>query len=331
MRFRNLTLMLILCFCGRGLVPSVSAQDTPPSLYRDAIRRLVDEVYNEGRIGAVDELFAATYTRHPDATDRDGFKRNILALRAAMPDLEAQSLLLIVEENSAALHLSIRGTFVADMVFPDSVPIPATNQPIALIVSSVFVFNEQGQIDIEWTAFDNLSFLAAIGLLEPVASWNAPDEAFTPAASSATIQASEMIARYYQAMNAGDFGFIQEQLLDGFVSYNPFGDFDREGYVGDWWSLREALSGFTIAVEMTVAEGDWVAAACTLQGTFDRVFRLADGSSVPPTGGRIELTLVTFHQFDEQGRLRQIRELYDGYSLLAQIKLVPDQPPVNPQ
>jgi len=82
---------------------------------------------------------------------------------------------------------------------------------------------------------------------------------------------------------------------------------------------------------MTVAEGDWIAAAYSLQGTFDRVFVLPDETAVPPTGGRIELTIVTVHRFDEQGRLRQIRELYDGYSLLAQIKLVPDQPPVNPQ
>lgn len=328
MRFRSVTLVLILCFCGQA---RAFAQGNPASPYRDAIRRLVDEVYNQGQIGAVDELFAATYTRYPAATDRDGFKRNILALRAAMPDLEARPLLLIVEENSAALHLSIHGTFVTDMVFPDSVPIPATNQPLALIVSSVFVFNEQGQISIEWNAFDNLSFLAAIGLLEPVAFWSAPDEAFTPAASPATAQAGALIASYYQALNAGDFDFIQGWLSPDFVGYNPFGDFDREGYVQDWRSLRDALSGFTIAVQMTVAEGDWIAAAYSLQGTFDRVFVLPDETAVPPTGGRIELTIVTVHRFDEQGRLRQIRELYDGYSLLAQIKLVPDQPPINPQ
>lgn len=328
MRFCSVTLVLILCVCGQA---RASAQGTPASPYRDAIRRLVDEVYNQGQIGAVDELFAATFTRHPAATDRDAFKRTTLALRAAMPDLEARPLLLIVEENSAALHLSIRGTFVADMVFPDSVPIPATNQPLALIVSSVFVFNEQGQISIEWNAFDNLSFLAAIGLLEPVAFWNAPDETFMPESSSATAQAHGMIASYYQALNAGDFDFIQGWLSPDFAAYNPFGDFDREGYVQDWRSLRDALSGFNITVQMTVAEGDWIAAVYSLRGTFDHVFVLPDETAVPPTGGQIELMIVTVHRFDEQGRLRQIRELYDGYDLLAQIKLVPDQPPVDPQ
>jgi hypothetical protein len=82
---------------------------------------------------------------------------------------------------------------------------------------------------------------------------------------------------------------------------------------------------------MTTAEGDWIAVVYTVSGTFDRNFLLPDGSAVPPTGGHIKLDIITFHQFNEQLLLLQTREIYDGWSLLSQIKLVPENMPINSQ
>jgi predicted ester cyclase len=327
MRLHRAVFALTILFYGLGAASTVSAQDTSTLQYREAIRRLVDEVYNKGQIGVLDEIFAETYTRYPAMTDRDSFKKNVLALRAAFPDLMATPVLLIAQGNTVALHLVIRGTFEGDLVFPDSVPIPATHQPLELIVNSVFVFTEQGKASIEWTAFDNLSFLAAIGIIEPLAFWDAPDWQIAPTPSSVTAAAKDTMSAYYQAMSAGDFDFVRAHLLENFVGYNPFGDFDRDGYIQDWRSLHDALSDFQITIQMTTAEGDWIAVVYTLSGTFNRDFVLADGSTVPPTGGQIKLDIITFHQFTEQLLLQQTREIYDGWSLLSQIKLVPDNPP----
>lgn len=301
---------------------TVSAQETTPSPARIAIQRLIDEAYNKGEIGVIDEIFAPTYARYPVNADQNDIKNTILALRGAIPDLQATPVLLLVEENSAALSLSIQGTLKADLVFPNSIPIPATKQPLELVINSVFIFNEQDTISIEWNAFDNLSFLANIGLMEQVAFWKAPNEPIAPVASSITLSAKDLVLGYYDAMNRGDFAFIEAQLREDFTGYNPFGVLDRAGYTADWHALYNALSNFTITIGETTAEGDWIAAVFTLTGTFDRDFVLQDGSIVPPTGGVIELTIITFHQFDAQQQLRQTREIYDGWSLLSQIKLV---------
>ena len=99
----------------------------------------------------------------------------------------------------------------------------------------------------------------------------------------------------------------------------------------DWAAAISITSNngidFQITIQMTTAEGDWIAVVYTLSGTFNRDFVLADGSTVPPTGGQIKLDIITFHQFTEQLLLQQTREIYDGWSLLSQIKLVPDNPP----
>jgi predicted ester cyclase len=324
-RIITLALALVLLNSFARLNGRATAQDTNP--HREAIQRFIDEAYNRGEAGVVDEIFAPPYIRYPVNADATGIKNTIWALRAAMPDLQATPVLLLAEGNSVALSLSIRGTLLSDLVFPDSLPIPATNQPLELVVNSLYIFNEQGTITIEWNAFDNLSFLANIGLLQQVDFWNAPSQPITPVASGMTPFAQDLIIDYLDAMNRGDYAYVQARLQENFIGYNPFGSLDAPGYVADGQALYNALAGFNLQLEVTTAEGDWIAAVYVLNGSFERDFRLQDGTFVPPTGGVIKLTIITFFQFDAEGRFRETREIYDGWSLLSQIKLVSGEVP----
>jgi hypothetical protein len=311
-----------------SLTARVSAQEPAPSPYRSAIQRLIDEAYNQGEISVIDEIFAPTYIRYPANTDRTGIKTSHPGAAGRCPTCRPPRSCCLSREQRGAESLPSRIS-ESDLVVSRQRTDPATHQPLEMVVNSLFVFNEQDTISVEWNAFDNLSFLANIGLMEQVAFWNAPDEPIEPAASSMTPYAKDLVLNHYDAMNRGDFAFIQARLRADFTGYNPFGSLDRDGYTADWRALYNALANFHITIEATTGEGDWIAAVYTLRGTFDRDFYLQDGSVVPPTGGGITLTIITFHQYDDQGQLRQTREIYDGWSLLSQIKLVSGRCPAK--
>jgi predicted ester cyclase len=266
-----------------------------------AIRQLVDEVYNAGNIAAVDTIFAENYTRYPEATDRDSFKRIILGLRAAMPDFQAKAVILVNEGDAVALHLHMQGTLVNELIFPESFPIPPNSQNVTMVANIIYRFNEMGQIIEEWNGFDNLSFLAQVGAIPmPASIWNAPSDAVTVAAGATRDQNLLTIQSYFNALQNGDFASMQQALLDNFIAYNPFGSFDRGGFIDDWWALKNALPDLSLRVDSVIIQGDQVVVRYALQGTFAQNFVMADG-------------------VDEVQRIVEIREIYDGFSFLIQL------------
>jgi len=287
------------------------------------IRQLVDEVYNTGNIAAVDTIFAENYTRYPEATDRDSFKRTILGLRAAMPDFQARAVILVHEGDMAALHLYMQGTLVNELIFPDSFPIPPNSQNITMVANIIYRFNEMGQVVEEWNGFDNLSFLAQVGAIPmPASIWNAPGDTVTVGASATRDQHLLTVQSYFNALQNGDFNDVQHMLTDNFTAYNPFGSFDRGGFIDDWWALKNALPDLSLRVDSVTVQGDQIVVRYTLRGTFSQTFVMTDGTVSPPSGNAVELMFVSFFRVDEAQRIVEIREIYDGFSFLVQLGVV---------
>lgn len=310
---------------------ALAAQEPDPlQLQRAVIQRLVQDVYNEGNVSVVDELFAESYVLYPAETDRTAFKNRILSLRSAMPDFQAQTVLLIAEENRVALHLALSGTLVNELVFPDSVPIPPTGEVINMVASSVFVFNQEGRIVEEWTAFDNLTFLMGIGAAPPIETWVGPTEPLEVPPAPPVVAHESIATVFVQAISGQDFIFIEQSLSEDFVAYSPFGALSAAEYIQDLQAFRTAFPDLTITVEAMVAQGDSIAVLYTLRDTFTGEFRYGEDAVFSPTNQSLELLTVAFFQFDVNSRILEIRELYDSWHFLVELDLLPRAPEGTP-
>ena len=80
--------------------------------HKDTVRRIFEEVVNQGKLDLVDELFHPDFeTRTPEGTfDREGFKAYVEGWRAAFPDVFCEVGNLLVEGNAVAWSVRARGT-----------------------------------------------------------------------------------------------------------------------------------------------------------------------------------------------------------------------------
>ena len=81
------------------------------------LRRLFEEVWNQGNLAAVDELLAADYVLHDPAMlirGPEGFKAYVSAFRAAFPDIHATIEDQIAEEDKVAMRAHFEAAYAFD-------------------------------------------------------------------------------------------------------------------------------------------------------------------------------------------------------------------------
>jgi predicted ester cyclase len=325
--------LLVMCVLAVLIISAVvtpyptSAQDGAEGSLRDTALTVVDQIYNYGNVTIISEKFAADYVRQPGAMDRVALMGNIMAFRAAMPDLHAVPELVIVEDNWVALRLRLQGNFAYELAFPDTLPIAPNGQPVEMMVNIIFHFNDQGQVVEEWDGFDNLNFLSRIGVIAP------PAPILEPAVDNAGVSQPGMeeqnvgaVHQYFEALNQGNLQALAANIPATFVAHNPFGVLDQAGFVRDLDSLHNAMPDLNVSVDRLIKEGNWTAALHTMRGTFTGNFVMADGAVVPPTNRPFELLTVAFFCHDQQGAIVEMWELYDSWDFLTQLGLVLSSP-----
>ena len=132
---------------------------------KDTIRRMFDEVINNGKIDVVDELFAEDFETHtPQGTfDREGFKGYVLAWRAGFPDIVCDVDDLIEEGDRIAWSVRARGTHTGDFN-----GIPATGRSVDFLSLNIGEF--RGGRAVKHTVLMNdVAMLTQLGLMEPPA------------------------------------------------------------------------------------------------------------------------------------------------------------------
>jgi predicted ester cyclase len=93
----------------------------------DVIRRMFDEVINQGKVELVDELFDPDFVSEtPQGTlDREGFRQYVLGWRAGFPDVHCEVGDLVEEGDRVAWSIRAVGTHTGDFM-----GIPATGRSI---------------------------------------------------------------------------------------------------------------------------------------------------------------------------------------------------------
>ncbi|MBX3080437.1 MAG: ester cyclase [Anaerolineae bacterium] len=305
-------------------VPSLAQGEVDPVEFRhkEIVRTVVDAIYTQGNVGVMDGFYTPTFTRHPSNSDLLTVKVSILALKAAIPDLRPSIPLIIADGNLVAFRLRLDGTLVNELVFPNSVPIPATNQPITLLTNIVMRFDENNLIAEEWDGFDNLGFLVQIGAIPPPQT--EPVElplVFNIQPSPREQQNKEATLAYYDGLSRNDFSVIDAYLRPDMSAYSVFGKMDRTAQNNDLSFLRNAMPDLSYTVDQVLAEANWTAVMYHVRGSFTQPYAASPDQPIQPTNQPFDLLVVTLYQFDEQGQVVESYELFDSFSFLSQLGL----------
>jgi len=131
------------------------------------IQRLVDEVLNDGNTEVLSEIFAPGYMGHLPASETtwpsltvESYNELAILLRNAIPDIRVIPEIVISDGEWVAMRAVLQGTFESE--FYDLSP---TRQPINLVFTILYRFNDEGKIVEEWLEYDTLAFAQQFGVV----------------------------------------------------------------------------------------------------------------------------------------------------------------------
>ncbi len=109
------------------------------------VRRLIEEVWNQGNLAVFDELYAPNFIFHepafPEVRTREDDKRWLIESRSAYPDFHLTIEDLIAEGDQVAVRFTARGTHQREGMglLPTGKQITVTGIAIARIANDKFV------------------------------------------------------------------------------------------------------------------------------------------------------------------------------------------------
>jgi steroid delta-isomerase-like uncharacterized protein len=130
---------------------------------RAVVRRFVDEVVNQGKIEALDEVVHADFVDHsPDpgqAPGREGLRQALIVLRRAFPDFHSTHEQIIAEGDMIAYREISRATHAGEFH-----GIPATGRRVE-VEEMHMVRMAAGKIAEHWALYDTLGMMRQLGVL----------------------------------------------------------------------------------------------------------------------------------------------------------------------
>jgi steroid delta-isomerase-like uncharacterized protein len=132
-------------------------------------RRLLDEAFNAGNIGVVDELVTADFVNHDSAAPEptvgpDAAKASIKGYRAAFPDLRIAIEDQIADDDRVVTRWSAKGTHEGELM-----GMPATGKQATVIGITIDRIVD-GRIAETWTNWDTLGMLQQLGVVPALAT-----------------------------------------------------------------------------------------------------------------------------------------------------------------
>ncbi len=130
-------------------------------------RRLIEEVWNQGKVALIDELLASNFILQdpdrPDVRSREDYKRWVTETRSAFPDFRITIEGIFAQGEEVADRWTMHGTNTGDLVTP-MMRIPATGKQITVMGLSIVRF-AGGKIVEHWHLADYLGLFQQLGLI----------------------------------------------------------------------------------------------------------------------------------------------------------------------
>ena len=136
-----------------------------PTTPRELVERVIEEIYNQGRLELIDELYSPDIMREvipmPPIIGREAMRRYVQEIRTAYPDLHIEIEQLLVDGNRTAASFVLTGTHEGRS---PSAPIPPTGKKIRLR-GVVIGWSENGQGVREVAYQDTLGLMQQLGVI----------------------------------------------------------------------------------------------------------------------------------------------------------------------
>ena len=136
------------------------------------VRGVFEEVWNQGKVAVLDELFAPNYIHHdperPTICTLEDCKRYVTTTHSSFPDFHLTIEDLVAEGEQVVMRWTWRGTNTGDLVIPRH--LPATGKPVTVTGITIFHF-AGGKVVEDWHLADYLGMYQQLGLIpvpEPV-------------------------------------------------------------------------------------------------------------------------------------------------------------------
>jgi predicted ester cyclase len=126
------------------------------------LRRMFDEIINEGNLDVADELFAEDFIDHGpmgDVQGREAFKGLVAQWRAAVPDVHCELENIFSEGDLAGWLVRTTGTHTGD-----GLGFPATGKRFETVSANIGRFRD-GLAAEHWSEQGMLPMLAQVGML----------------------------------------------------------------------------------------------------------------------------------------------------------------------
>ena len=124
--------------------------------------RVWEEVWHQGDLERIEELFAPDFVRHDPGREIHGPEENrrfMKGFRAAFPDLHFTVLDQIADGDKVAVRYRFQATHLGDFQ-----GMPPTGKQVGY--SGILIYRvANGKIAEQWTEFDLLGFLKQLGAL----------------------------------------------------------------------------------------------------------------------------------------------------------------------
>jgi steroid delta-isomerase-like uncharacterized protein len=129
------------------------------------VRRYLEEAWNKGNVGILDELMAPNYARYmsgqASSLNREGQKQRITTFHRALPDLHLTIEDLIAEGDKVVFRIIIRGTQQGMLM-----GVPPTGKQVTLTAIDIARVAD-GKIVEHWGQMDTLGLLQQLGAISP--------------------------------------------------------------------------------------------------------------------------------------------------------------------
>lgn len=133
-----------------------------------------------------------------------------------------------------------------------------------------------------------------------------------------TTEQNKTTARHFiEASATADEGRLEELLAPDFVAHQPTGPQDRRSFVQHLGEFLVSFSESRFAVEEQIAEGDSVVTRATW-----RAIHSGDFQGVPATGKELAMRALFVTRIRD-GKVMENRSLFDQFSMLQQLGLIP--------
>jgi len=132
-----------------------------------------------------------------------------------------------------------------------------------------------------------------------------------------------LVRRYLEEIYRGNLDILDEVISEDYVGTH--GPNPPSQYKASFGAIRRAFPDIQIHFDALIAEGDWVAMHCTIEGT-----HLGEWRGIPPTGKHATWRATAFRRVSD-GKMVQGYATFDWLGVLEQIGATVTPPSSAPE